>query len=60
MATLDVQRKQKSPLPWILLTLLLLGLIGFFVWKQYYSGETVLPATTDSTNNIGVDTTINR
>jgi len=58
MATLDVQRKPKSPLPWILLTLLILGLVGYFLWRQY-GGDKTLPATTDSTNNIGVDTTTN-
>ena len=53
MATLDVQRKRKSPLPWILLTLLLLSLIGYFVWRQYYSGDPLTPAKQYSTRNTG-------
>lgn len=34
MAELDVVRKKKSPLPWILLGLLLLALVAFLIWNN--------------------------
>ncbi len=50
MANLDVQRKKKNPLPWVLLGLLLLGLIAFLVWRQYNVADAD-PVTTDSINS---------
>ncbi len=54
MAELDVVRKKKSPLPWILLGLLLLALVAFLIWNNSRDGE-VTPAGTDTTQQ--VDTT---
>ena len=34
MADLDVQRKKNSPLPWILLALLILALVAFLLWNN--------------------------
>ncbi|MEO6070233.1 MAG: hypothetical protein ABIN57_11615 [Chitinophagaceae bacterium] len=63
MANLDVQRKKKSPLPWILLTLAVLAIVGYLIWRQYNNHEaneatpTTTTTTQDSSNHIGSDTT---
>jgi predicted negative regulator of RcsB-dependent stress response len=65
MANLDVTRKKKSLLPWILLTLLVLAVAGYFIWRNYNQQQentttnTTAPATTtrDSSNHLGTDTT---
>ena len=51
MANLDVTRKKRSPLPWILITLLILAIVGYFIWQQYDKQETdnTTPVTQDST-----------
>lgn len=49
MAELNVVRKKKSPLPWVLLALLVLGLLA---WLLLRSGDTVIttgPAAADTT-----------
>ena len=51
MANLDVTRKKRSPLPWILITILILAIVGYFVWQQYDKNEV------DDTNTTTVDTT---
>lgn len=57
MATLDVQRKKKSPLLWILLTLLVLAIVGYFLWRQYNDQNAVTSLTTqDSINRVEGDT----
>ncbi|HVE60935.1 MAG TPA: hypothetical protein VNA26_03900 [Chitinophagaceae bacterium] len=55
MADLDVQRKKKSPLLWILLTLIILAAIAYFVWDRYGKDNTA-PATYDSIDRNGADT----
>ena len=55
MADLDVQRKKKSPLPWILLALLILALVAFLIWNNRDSIDNATdPVTTDTT--IATDT----
>jgi CHASE3 domain sensor protein len=58
MANIDVQRKKKSPLPWILIALLLLAALAYFLWsrnKTHDNGEvtgtdtTITTTTTDTT-----------
>jgi hypothetical protein len=57
MATLDVQRKKKSPLLWILLTLLVLAIVGYLIWRQYNDPNTATPLTSqDSINRVEGDT----
>lgn len=51
MAELDVVRKKKSSLPWILLALLLIALIAFLVWNNSRDGD-VAPVTTDTINRV--------
>jgi hypothetical protein len=55
MADLDVQRKKKSPLPWILIGLLLLAVLAYFLWNRNRENN-MAPATYDSVNQTGVDT----
>jgi len=57
MADLDVQRKKKSPLPWILLGLLLLAIVAYFLWNRNRVDKDMTPTTYDSVNTTGVDTT---
>jgi hypothetical protein len=59
MAELLVQRKKKSALPWIILALLVLAVIGYLVWKN----NQVAPATdtkTTTTTNAAPDNGANR
>ncbi len=56
MAELDVVRKKKSMLPWLLLGLLLIALVAFLVWNNSKDDDAAAtPVVTDSTNV--VDTT---
>ena len=56
MAELDVERKKKSILPWILLALLLVAVIAYFVWNNSRVDDTgVAPAAYDTT--LQTDTT---
>lgn len=55
MADLDVQRKKKSLLPWILIGLLLLAVLAYFLWNRSRENN-VAPATYDTVNQTGVDT----
>jgi len=54
MAELDVVRKKKSPLPWILLALLVIAIIAFLVWNNM-ADTNATPVVTDTTSV--VDTT---
>ena len=56
MAELDVVRKKKSMLPWLLLALLLIAVAVFLVWNNSRDNDVVTtPVATDSTTV--VDTT---
>ena len=49
MAELDVVRKKKSMLPWLLLALLLIALVAFLVWNNTKDNDvTPAPVVTDS------------
>ncbi len=54
MADLDVQRKRKSPLPMILIGLLLLAIVAYFLWNRYGRDDNMTPY--DSVNSTTVDT----
>ena len=41
-----VERKKKSMLPWILIALLILGIIGYLIWRTNYAGQTTTTTTT--------------
>ena len=58
MAELDVQRKKKSPLPWILLIVAILAVLAYFLLnnKDEVNNETIAPATYDSTTRTNSDT----
>ena len=34
MANIDVQKKKTNPLPWIILVLLILAIVGYFAWRN--------------------------
>lgn len=34
MANIDVQRKKKSPLPWIIIALVLLAALSYYLWTR--------------------------
>jgi cytoskeletal protein RodZ len=62
MAELLVQRKKKSALPWIVLALIVLGIIGYLVWKntQVAPQTHASPATTTNSNAPAPDNGANR
>lgn len=47
MADINVERKPRSPLPWIL-GLLLLALLAFLLWRYVFSDGGVAPANDSS------------
>lgn len=49
MADLDVVRKKKSPLPWILLGLLLVALVAFLIWNNTRDNTVDGAPVTDTT-----------
>jgi hypothetical protein len=61
MAELDVVRKKKSPLLWILLALLVIAIIGYLIWNSSNQAATATtPAAYDTTvegNSGSLDTT---
>lgn len=60
MAELDVERKKKSMLPWVILGLLLLALVAFLIWNNTRDNDVdAAPVTTDSTNVVDTTTTYN-
>ncbi|RYY95084.1 MAG: hypothetical protein EOO11_16580 [Chitinophagaceae bacterium] len=61
MAELLVQRKKKSVWPWILLALIVLGIIGYLVWRnqQGAAANHTAPAAYDSTRTTTTTTTTN-
>lgn len=59
MANIDVQKKKSNPLPLILLALLVLGMVGYLVWRNNngVAGDDVAtPVVTDSVNRTTTDT----
>jgi hypothetical protein len=57
MAELDVQRKKKSPLPWILLIIAVLAVLAYFLLNNNNDApdDGVAPVTYDSTQRTGSD-----
>lgn len=59
MANIDVQKKKSNPLPLILIALLVLGIIGYLVWRNGANDgaeNRTAPLTTDSVNRSTTDT----
>ena len=50
MANIDVQKKNSNPLPWIIITIVILAVIGYLIWRNMQQ-----PA---ATNNAASDTTV--
>ena len=57
MAELDVQRKKKSPLPWILLIIAILAVLAYFLLNNNNDAadEGVAPVTYDTTQRTSAD-----
>jgi multidrug resistance efflux pump len=51
MANIDVQRKKSSPLPWIILVVLILAILAFFLWNRSRNAATT-STVTDSTSTV--------
>jgi cytochrome c-type biogenesis protein CcmH/NrfG len=49
MANIDVQRKKSSPLPWIVLAVIILGILAYFLWNRYNHTGATTTTVTDST-----------
>lgn len=49
MANIDVQKKKTSPLPWIILILIILAVAGYFVWRNKNKPAAGSAISTDST-----------
>jgi lipopolysaccharide export system protein LptC len=61
MAELLVQRKKRSALPWIILALIVLAVIGYLVWKnQQVAHQTNGNTTTTTTTTTAPDNGANR
>ena len=56
MANIDVQKKRSNPLPWVILLILILAVVGYFIWRNYNTTATAGTTTTDTTT-IQTDTT---
>jgi lipopolysaccharide export system protein LptC len=56
MANIDVQKKKTNPLPWIILVLLILALVGYFVWRNMNTPAGTVTNNADTTKVI-TDTT---
>lgn len=55
MANIDVQKKKSNPALWILLVILILAIVGYFIWRNYNKGAVAGTTATDTT--IQTDTT---
>jgi uncharacterized protein YpmB len=51
MANIDVQRKKSSPLPWIILVVIILAILAFFLWNRSHNAGTT-STVTDSTTTV--------
>ena len=58
MANIDVQKKKSNPLPWIIITLLILAVVGYFVWRNMQQPVATNNAASDTTITTRSDTTI--
>ena len=49
MANIDVQKKKSNPLPWILLVLVILAVVGYLIWRNIDNNGAVGTGNTDTT-----------
>lgn len=56
MADINIERKRKSPLPWII-GLLALALLAFLLMRSFGDDEETVPATTVTDTTTAVSTT---
>ncbi|GAB4093451.1 hypothetical protein [Flaviaesturariibacter terrae] len=61
MAELLVQRRKRSVLPWVLVAILVLALIGYLVWRnQHVSNDTTPAPASNTTTQQAPDNGANR
>jgi ABC-type antimicrobial peptide transport system permease subunit len=56
MANIDVQKKKSNPLLWIILTLLILAVVGYLIWRNTQQPVANTTTTSDTTVNTRTDT----
>jgi hypothetical protein len=54
MANIDVQKKKANPLPWIILVIIILAVVGYFLWRN--SQPATINSTTTDTTTVKTDT----
>jgi lipopolysaccharide export system protein LptC len=60
MAELLVQRKKRSPLPWVILALLILAIVGYLIWRNQHVSSDTTPAPVSDTTQHAPDNGANR
>ena len=58
MANIDVQKKKSNPLPWIIITIVILAVIGYLIWRNMQQPAATNNAASDTTVTTRSDTTI--
>ena len=56
MANIDVQKKKTNPLPWIILVLLILAVVGYLAWRNMNNPAGTVTNNADTTTTV-TDTT---
>ena len=56
MANIDVQKKKSNPLPWILLVLVILAVVGYLLWRNMDKNEAVGTGNNADTTTMTTDT----
>ena len=58
MANIDVQKKKSNPLPWIIITIVILAVIGYLIWRNMQQPAATNNTTSDTTITTRSDTAI--
>ena len=58
MANIDVQKKKSNPLPWIIITIVILAVVGYLIWRNMQQPAATNNTTSDTTVTTRTDTTI--
>jgi predicted negative regulator of RcsB-dependent stress response len=58
MANIDVQKKKSNPLPWIIITIVILAVVGYLIWRNMQQPAATNNTASDTTVTTRSDTTI--
>jgi hypothetical protein len=58
MANIDVQKKKSNPLPWIIITIVILAVVGYLIWRNMQQPAATNNTASDTTITTRTDTTI--